>query len=310
MQWKKLGCVFNIAGDSELLNSHAQLPVVMPLDDRTVRVYFCSRDKANRSRPFYFEASIERSCFKLIRSENRPLLELGRPGQFDDSGVMFSSWIKIEKTIYMYYIGWTLKTDVPYQLAIGLAVSEDGLTWNRLFDGPVLCQNIYDTFATSLPVVANFKDHYVMFYLSSNGWKFFDNKPELVYSIAKTEFKIPHLVTSSGEKFNFFDESYAYAPSSLIKLGEFYYLFMCVRKAFDFRTNPDCSYRIYHSRSKDLVEFSQPTLTSGLEPTGDGFDSIMAEYLWAFKLGNNIYGFYNGDGFGKTGMGLAELVQD
>ena len=47
--------------------------------------------------------------------------------------------MRVENEIWMYFIGWTVRADVPYHNAIGLAVSCDGGdTFERRFAGPVV----------------------------------------------------------------------------------------------------------------------------------------------------------------------------
>ena len=36
--------------------------------------------------------------------------------------------------MWLYYVGVAVRSDVPYQLAIGLAVSDDGLAFERVDD--------------------------------------------------------------------------------------------------------------------------------------------------------------------------------
>ncbi|MCS6961839.1 MAG: hypothetical protein NZT61_04975 [Deltaproteobacteria bacterium] len=309
MLWKKLGCVFNVTGSNRLKLSHAQLPVVLPLSDDTIRVYFASRDENNVSRPFFFEATIINDEFKVTYENDEPLLEIGRKGQFDDSGVMFSSWLKDEDKLLMYYIGWTRKVSVPYQLAIGLAVSEDGgMSWKRYSEGPILNANHVDTFCVSRPVVHQ-TDQFVMLYLSSEGWVQKDQEYEISYTVGLTKSDNPFFWGGEKKRLEFFPDEYACSPSSILPLGDEYYVFISGRKVFAFRDETDNAYRIYCTKTRDFKTWSQPWVVKGLEPEGSGFDSKMSEYPWCFKLKDNIYCVYNGDGFGKTGIGLAKLVK-
>ena len=49
MKWRKLGRVFCPAGEQPWMATHAANPTPEVLDERTVRIYFSSRDAKQRS---------------------------------------------------------------------------------------------------------------------------------------------------------------------------------------------------------------------------------------------------------------------
>ena len=105
--------------------SHAQYPTVLTLSDRRWRVYFAARGADNQSRILYADFDPARD-FELIRVSEEPLLDLGRPGAFDSAGMGPSATLRVGDRIFLYYVGIALRPDVPYQQAIGLAISDDG----------------------------------------------------------------------------------------------------------------------------------------------------------------------------------------
>ena len=89
------------------------------------RVYFSGRDAqgargSRSSRPISRIRPWSSECL------GRPVLDLGPLGAFDDSGVTTSCLVAHEGRKYLYYTGWSLGVTVPFYLAAGLAVSEDG----------------------------------------------------------------------------------------------------------------------------------------------------------------------------------------
>jgi hypothetical protein len=46
----------------------------------------------------------------------------------------------------------------------------------------------------------------------------------------------------------------------------------------------------------------------GIERSTSGWDSEMIEYAWLQRHGDETYLLYNGNGFGRSGVGLARLV--
>ena len=49
---------------------------------------------------------------------------------------------------------------------------------------------------------------------------------------------------------------------------------------------------------------------AGLDPAGDGWESDMVEYPWLFDASGRRFMLYNGNDYGRTGIGLAVWDDD
>lgn len=124
-KWKKQGnnpCIEIGMFDFGWMDTHTQLGIPYMLDENTIRIFFNSRT-GGKTRPTYVDLD---NSFNIVNKNEKPLLELGRRGTFDDCGVMFSSIVDVGNKIYMYYTGWNEMKSVRYHNSIGLAISEDG----------------------------------------------------------------------------------------------------------------------------------------------------------------------------------------
>ena len=72
---------------------------------------------------------------------------------------------------------------------------------------------------------------------------------------------------------------------------------------FSYRV-PGGEYRIGYAR---LAGGAWKIESSGLEPSGEGFESRAVTYPCVFDYNGGRYMLYNGDGYGRTGFGLARL---
>jgi hypothetical protein len=70
------------------------------------------------------------------------------------------------------------------------------------------------------------------------------------------------------------------------------------------------TYRIGYAQSRDGVSFYRPEESTAMDVSESGWDSEMICYPFVFDLDNNRYMLYNGNGYGKSGFGLAVLEQD
>ncbi|WP_245213935.1 hypothetical protein [Rhodoferax sp. AJA081-3] len=87
--------------------------------------FYSSRDTHNLSRIGRLDVDAKDPS-KIMARHDAPVMELGEPGTFDDSGMMPSSIVKVGDRIFLYYIGWNVRNTVPYHNSVGLAVSDDG----------------------------------------------------------------------------------------------------------------------------------------------------------------------------------------
>jgi hypothetical protein len=67
------------------------------------------------------------------------------------------------------------------------------------------------------------------------------------------------------------------------------------------------SYRIGYAESEDGRQWQRLDALAGIDVSPSGWDSEMIEYPFVFDHNGQRYMLYNGNGYGKTGFGLAEL---
>ncbi len=77
---------------------------------------------------------------------------------------------------------------------------------------------------------------------------------------------------------------------------------------FSYRSGAGEKYRIGHAVSKDGKAWKLALKEVGIDVSADGWDSGMIEYPFVFDHKGQRYMLYNGNGYGKTGFGLAVLV--
>ncbi len=67
----------------------------------------------------------------------------------------------------------------------------------------------------------------------------------------------------------------------------------------------DCTYRIGYAESSDGLQWIRMDETIGMDVSNNGWDSEMVCYPFVFDHKDITYMLYNGNSYGKTGMGLA-----
>jgi hypothetical protein len=72
--------------------------------------------------------------------------------------------------------------------------------------------------------------------------------------------------------------------------------------------NPN--YRIGYAESSNAINWIRKDESAGIDVSLTGWDSEMICYPFILDFQNIRYLFYNGNGYGRTGFGIAILEQD
>lgn len=306
--WVKKGLIYKPDGNLSWSKSHAQVPVVDKVDDKIWRIYFSTRDDQNRSRTAMIEVEAGNPQNVLSVSKN-PILDIGKPGLFDDCGAMPSWIVNVGDKKYLYYIGWTVRNTVPYHNSIGLAVSSDqGRTFQKFSEGPLFSPTIIEPYFTGTSCVLKDDDGvWKNWYLSCTGWKEVAGKYEPLYDIKYATSKDGIHWNRNGTVAIGYknDKEGGLVKASVVKEDNLYKMWYAYRNAEDYRTNADNSYRIGYAQSRDGISWERKDDTVNLGLSEEGFDTQMLCYPHVIEHKGKKFMFYNGDGFGASGIGYA-----
>lgn len=312
--WRKLGRAFT-PQDVEgriWLKEFAQAPASLMFDD-FVRIYFSCRPPADASGQYVsYSAFVDldrADLFKVRRIAEQPILGLGGLGEFDEFGTYPVSVIRHADEIRAYYAGWTRCESVPFNVAIGVAISKDGGdTFAKLGKGPVLSYSPDEPFVLSGPKVRRFNDCWYLWYIAGRKWKMVDGRAEPVYKIRMASStdgihwdKVnKDLIASRIEE----DEAQA-SPDVFYANGK-YHMFFCYRFSSHYRGKEN-GYRIGYASSTNLTDWQRDDTKAGIDVSDEGWDAEMISYPHVFELDGKIYMAYLGNQVGRYGFGLAVL---
>lgn len=307
MTWIKKGLIFKPDNNFEWMSHHACLPTVDKINDEVLRIYFGPRDKHGRTVTTFVEVEADNPS-NVIYIHDKPVLSLGRLGCFDDSGAMPSCIVNYDNKKYLYYIGWNVGRTVPYRNAIGIAVSNDsGLTFNRLYDGPILDRTNLEPYFTGSLFVLIENGIWRMWYLSTVKWEVHDGTPEPYYHLKYAESKDGINWDRKGivcVDFKSTDEGGISRPC-VIKDNGIYKMWYSYRGGADYRSNRAQSYRVGYAESNNGIKWIRKDEIVGIDVSETGWDSEMIEYPFVYAHKGKKYMLYNGNGFGESGFGYA-----
>lgn len=306
MPWIKKGLIYNATGQNGWDQTHAHVVCVDTNYENIVRVYYSARDAKGRCQASFLDLNAS-NLSEVIYVHAEPILELGKPGTFDDCGIMPTWFLEVNGQKWLYYIGWTVRNTIPYHNSIGLAVSDDGVHFEKRFEGPIIHTTAKEPYFSGSACVLKEESEFKIWYLNCTHWLSVDGRQEPCYHIKYATsndglFWNRNGIVAIDYKDNI--EGGISRPTVLQEDG-IYKMWFSSRAESDYRDNVDRSYRIWYAESVDGVAWVRKDSEVGIDISAEGWDSQMIEYPLVFVHHGQKIMFYNGNGFGKSGFGYA-----
>jgi hypothetical protein len=275
LNWRKIKHLFVADQQSDWMHSHASNAVFSPYDQSTGRIYFTCRDQQGKSHIASIDIDFENN-FYLFNITKQPILSPGQLGTFDDSGVVMACLQKVKEKTHLYYLGWNLKVTVPWLNTIGLAIKNDHTgEFEKFSQAPIMDRSHEDPFTISYPHII-FEDGIYRKWYRSN---------QIVLNLEHPN-------------------EYALSKPWVVKTNGSYEMWYSYRACRDIET-----YRIGYATSSDGLNWVRKDHLAGIDVSEQGWDSEMISYSCVFSFNGKTYMLYNGNGYGKTGFGIAVLEE-
>ena len=306
MVWKKYDFNFNINQLTDTYYSHATVPTPIVLDRNRLRVLFSSRDKENRNRIYRVDLNISDKV-EIVEQPYTPVLDLGLPGYFDCDGLYGTSIVKNGDELFLYYAGWNAGLNGYFYSNIGVAVSRDnGLTFERKSNAPILSRDEIDPWACMAPFVSRIaKDEWRMWYTSGvKLWSETSGGIKSLYDIKTATSRDGIIWLKTGKTaIALGDETTNIArPCVIQSAGGFEVWYPYVNSKNDgYLIGYGVSDDGYHFQRLDDAQEAMLRPDSKIE-----WHSKEVTYPHVFIMNGRKLMLFNGNGFGKTGFGLAE----
>jgi hypothetical protein len=314
-KWEKLGKLFDPRElpNESWMKEYAQSPSALVYETH-LRVYFTSRpaptvDGQYLSFLTYIDLD-KKNLLKILHVCREPILSLGGYGTFDEFGTTPISVIRDQDEVRVYYAGWTRCESVPFNGAIGVAVSHDnGNSFTRLGEGPVLSYSPDEPFLIGSPRIRKFGGKWHLWYVSGKEWLRTEGKPEPIYKIR---------MASSVDGINWvrhgkdlieskLGEHECQACADVLSRDGKFHMFFSYRHHHNYKSK-EGGYRIGYASSVDMIHWVRRDEMAGMDLSESGWDSELVNYPHVFVLDGETYMLYQGNGMGREGIGLAKLL--
>ena len=302
--WEKLGQLFwpdpkNYKLHPKLL-THAANPLAIHLHDDVFRVLYSGRDGRNRSSVGGVDVDIVKR--KVIKYYEEPFFQHGKPGSFYADGVSIGCSYAVNQTRYILFMGWQNPRDKHWRGDIGRLVVNPDLSLSLDSEIPHLGCNEIDPISLSYPwVEPSGNGGFDMWYGSTKSWD--AGNGEMIHTINHAYSVDGHTWERKGLAIPYeLGCAQAFSRPTVIQnnMGDF-------KMWFSYRSGSGEKYRIGYATSENGTYWKLGLENAGITVSTTDWDSEMIEYPFILNHEGIRYMLYNGNGYGKTGFGLAVL---
>ena len=297
LAWQKLGLIFAPDPSQAWMRTHAAIPTPLQLAGSLYRIFFTSRDDANRSHVGYLDLDLE-SPTEVIRVSAAPVLTPGPTGCFDGDGIYAQCACRDDAGIRLYTIGFTAGHTRPlFYTAIGLATSSDGGdTFVKQGRAPIVDISEHDPCLVTAPFVMHDRGVWRMWYASGLEWT---HEPGGLLS----HYHIKYAESDDGIHWRRDGRvCLDFAGPEETNIARLWVVRDTARYRGWFSSGRG-SYRIGYAESPDGLVWSR--FDPGIAVSPSGWDSEQQAYPAVVRHGDRWFMFYNGNAYGRDGIGLA-----
>lgn len=300
MAWEKLGQIYEPGHLGGKLESHAANPLAVHVQNEIYRIFFSGRDAQKRSSVGYFDFDIARH--QIVSECDGPAFSHGPPGSFFSHGVSVGCCYETAGVRNILFMGWHIPQGRHWRGEIGRLRLDEDLSLHLDSPEPVLGLSGHDSISLSYPWVVQLTNGtYRMWYGSTLDW---DAGNGDMLHIIRSARSANGTDWDRGGKDVPFELGIAQAFSRPTVLqaedGSF-------QMWFSYRSGSGSTYRIGYATSSDGVDWELALDQAGIDASSTGWDSEMIEYPFVFEHDGIAYMLYNGNGYGRTGVGLAVM---
>jgi hypothetical protein len=301
-RWIKLGQIYtpNVSDRHPKLVSHAANPLPVHLEGDVYRVFYSGRDIINRSSVGAVDIDI--SKHKVVKEHYLPFFEHGPKGSFFADGVSIGNVYNANGIRYMLFMGWQSPEKGHWRGDVGRLIMAPDFTLELDSSDPFIGCDETDPISLSYPwVQPSLSSGFNMWYGSTLTWD--TGNGEMLHVINHASSDDGHQWHRTGLAVPFeLGRAQAFSRPTVVqnKEGDF-------EMWFSYRSGLGEKYRIGYATSENGVNWSLDLGNVGITVSEIGWDSDMIEYPFVFDHAGSRFMLYNGNGYGKTGFGLAVL---
>jgi hypothetical protein len=291
--------------DIEALNmKNAMVPTPFLKSDGNLRVFITLCDQENIGRIYFVDVEMPSCRAGPIIG---PVLDVGRPGDFDEHGVVVAQIVGgHSNSLLMYYSGFRRFKDWPYEIYTGLAISVDGgQSFKKFSAHPILPQVRGENLFRCAPHVLWVRGVYKMWYVAGSEWCLVQGRQVPQYFLHVIESSDGFVWNGPGTACMTLRDGEHGIGRPWIEFGEGIF-----RLYYSIRNLPSGLYSLGYAESYDGEKWFRCDEALGLSGGLAQFDCNAMCYSALVEVNRVTYLLYNGNSYGFDGFAITRRIDD
>ena len=309
MNYIKCGLIYKPDSSKDWMHEYAAPMAPIALEDR-IRIFITPRSRQSSTGVYNayitFIDCDKHDPSRVLYVHDKPLIEYGQPGTFDEHGTTAIEILQHEGKYYLYYLGWQRTETTPYVVRMGIAVSDDGMNFEKMSEGPYVGVSPYVPYGIGDIHIIKEDGKFHMWYTHYLPWL----KTAKGY---RPTYDLRYAWSDNGLDWKFgpvcincrLTKEAIASPTVLKKNGQ-YHMWYCYRPEIDEMGNSG-PYRIGYAVADNYTDWTRDDASVSMELSPEGWDSEMMCYPKVLECSGKVYLFYGGNFYGRDGLGYAEV---
>ena len=300
LAWEKQGLIFRPDPAQSWMRTHAAVPTPLQLEGSRYRIYFSGRDEANHSHVGFFDLDLN-DPRRIVTTSPAAVVTPGPLGCYDADGTYAESVVRHDGQVWLYTIGVTTGHTSPlFYASIGIAKSADGgTTFEKFTAAPIMQRSEFDPCLVTAPFVLHDRGRWRMWYVSGAEWTTEAHGLQSRYFVKYAESDDGVVWRRDGRVcLELQDGETNIARLWVVREGDRY------RGWYSVGGGPR-GYRIGYAESADGLAWTRLDDRAGIALSAEGWDAQAQAYPAVVRHEDRWFMFYNGNAFGREGIGLA-----
>lgn len=298
--WRKLGRVYYPPKEPchPKLITHAANPTAVHLEADVYRVFFNGRDQNQRSS--IGAVDIDMRSLQVIRKFDAPFFQHGPEGSFYSNGISLGNVCEIRGERVLLFMGWKPTAQGRWRGQIGKLTVRSDATLHFNHSQPLISINEIDPISLSYPWALEQSDGTVrMWYGVTHKWD--AGNGEMLHVVHESSTSDGCNWQRHGQILDHeLGRAQAFSRPSVARNQD-----GSLEMWVSYRGSPRTPYQIGYARSAGGCIWDWQPDKAGISASCAGWDSEMIEYPFVFEHQGSRWMLYNGNGFGRSGFGLA-----
>jgi hypothetical protein len=279
---------------------YASNPAAMAIRDSQVRIYFNSRDRQNRSNIYSIDLYGEKlepdySSISLQHSH-------GTKDSYFSHGLSVGQIFSMNNEKSLSVMGWKNYVDKHWEGRIGYIPFDAQGNLTQLLPKPWMDLDNQDSISLSYPAIYEDINSTVIWYGSTLTWD--AGNGEMLHILKEARLSSDGRVIKGDKKLPYvLGSAQAFSRPAVVQIDKDFLL------AYSYRGNTT-KYRIGFMLLGNFNSASHLGGISAFLTSKNEWESEMVEYPSFFSFQDQLFMLYNGNAFGKTGIGIVRIELD